>query len=283
MTLNDDCTSVEWLRTKFSVSVQATPGLVDYVKASGTALLRYDELTQTLTVTGKLTDTMCRKLFVTLDGSADSKSQKEAINELKNRSSLFVSDDELIKLERYIKRTRCECLFASSWILVEGPADRDLVHAMAQGIQKGLDEHGVSVVDVKQNASPRSFVILAQALGIEWVGVFDRDSGGKEICDEICSIGGADEDFGRNCREHSKGDLEEELITDERLFQELREILVELGEKEAPQHDRCAVAERLRKCKRKYAERLASRFRNDPSLAERGPKAFLWAIERLCR
>ena len=272
-----DGTTVEWLRTEFSVSVQITPSVAAYVDSNAT--LRYDGHRQSLIVQGKLPDKTYRKLCSLADSATH---QSDAFNELRKRSSQFVSDSELATLERYIKRTRCECLFASGWILVEGPTDRRLIRAMAQGVNTGLDEHGVSVIDVKQNANANSFVILATALGIEWVGVFDGDRGGAAIHNDIQTTAGPEVDLSAKCREHSNGDLEAELVTDELVLKALRDILQELGKREPHKLDRSGITNLLRSSKSEYAELLAKRFRNDRHLAERGPEAFLWAINQLC-
>ena len=173
---------------------------------------------------------------------------------------------------------RGEIFFAERWVIVEGQADYLIVHAMAHALGYNLDEHGVSVIDAQNNGSPATFAVLARALGIPWLGVFDGDDGGRKYIRAIRKRGFDDGEVARRCRTHLAGDLEAQLLADG-LELELRETLAALDVSVG--QDKEELLNRLRKNKTAYAAALAARLRGDLNLAQRALEAFRAAIEQL--
>ncbi len=203
---------------------------------------------------------------------------EQTLRELSDRSSRFISDDELRSLETYARRMRGEIFFADRWVIVEGQADYMIVHALAHASGYNLDEHGVSVIDAQNNGSPATFAVLARALGIPWLGVFDGDDEGRKYIRAIRNRGFDDVELARRCRTHTAGDLEVQLVADG-LGPELRETLAALDVPVG--QDDGELLTRLRGNKTAYAATLAARVRGDLSLARRAPEAFRTTIEQL--
>ena len=127
---------------------------------------------------------------------------------------------------------RGEIFFAERWMIVEGQADYLIVHALAQAMGYDLDEHGVSLIDAQNNGNPDTFAVLARALTIPWLAVFDGDDAGDQYVQGIRRRGFSDAELSTRCRTHGAGDLESQIVADG-LAPELREILAGLGEQSA--------------------------------------------------
>lgn len=85
-----------------------------------------------------------------------------------------LTDDEVDDLSRYIDVTRAEMLFARGVILVEGDAERFLIPAFAETIDRPLDHLGITVCSVAGvNFVP--YVKLLSGLGIPFAVVTDWD------------------------------------------------------------------------------------------------------------
>jgi len=95
-------------------------------------------------------------------------------------ASIKFSESEVDDLARYLDVTRAEMLFARGVILVEGDAERFLVPAFAETIDKPLDHLGISVCSVAgTNFQP--YVKLLGGLGIPFAVITDWDpSDGKK-------------------------------------------------------------------------------------------------------
>ena len=63
--------------------------------------------------------------------------------------------------------------------LVEGQAEYLVVPALARSMGYDLDEQGVALIDAVNNGNPTTFAILARALSIPWLAVFDGDDAGR--------------------------------------------------------------------------------------------------------
>ena len=278
--LGPNGTEVRSLPSSFSVSVPSFNGL-DRVVADSDGLLTYQSASETLTVHGALDRKTYRKLFECCGTDEHRPELEPLLRDLRERSSLYVDDQELQSLETYARRMRGEILFAERWLIVEGQADYLIVHAVARALDYDLDQHGVAVIDAQNNGNPATFAALARALGIPWLAVFDGDDAGpgyKGKIDSRCSLSA--EELNRRCRTHAAGDLEEQLVADG-LGPELREVLVTLGIRDAHQLDDEALVKRLRNNKSTYAAEFAVRVRGDADLAQRAPEAFRAAIEQM--
>ena len=182
---------------------------------------------------------------------------------MRDRSSHYIDDDELQSLETYARRMRGEIFFAERWLIVEGQADYLIVHALADAMEYDLDARGVSVIDAQNNGNPDTFAVLARALGIPWLAVFDGDDAGGRYIDAISKRGFAQQETTRRCRTHGAGDLEAQLVADG-LESDLRDILTELGIRDAADLTDDELLKKLKDNKTDYAALLAARFRDDP-------------------
>ena len=277
--LTQEGTQVKSLPASFSASVPDLDGLDAAVKRSA-GRLKHERASETLTVTGKLDERTYRALL-TCCGRHERRAELEGIlRDLRDRSSLYIGDDELQSLETYARRTRGEVFFAERWLIIEGQADYLIVHAVAQAMGYDLDSHGVSVIDAQNNGNPVTFVVLARALDIPWLAVFDGDDAGKDYVESIAKRGFDDAELAKRCRRHAAGDLEAQLVSDG-LGPELREILAGLHFRDALDLEDEALAKTLRDHKTAYAAALATRFRTDANLVNRAPIAFRTTIDEL--
>ena len=281
--LTGEGTRVRSLPASFSAAaVPHLDGLDDVVRRSS-GRLKYEPASETLTVTGALDKGTYRALLGCC-GRHERRAELEGIlKDLRDRSALYIDNDELKSLETFARRMRGEIFFAERWLIVEGQADYLIVHAMAHALGYDLDSHGVSVIDAQNNGNPATFAALARALDIPWLAVFDGDNAGKDYVNSIAKRGFSDAERAEltgRCQTHSAGDLEAQLVSDG-LGSELREILAGLGVADAQALVDEALPERLRADKTGFAAVLAARIRAVPDLAQRAPAAFRTAINEL--
>ncbi len=277
--LHAGVTEVRWLPASFSESIPSLSDLESVVANSG-GLLSYKRASETLTVHGSLEENYYRALLRCCPQDERRFNVESRLRSLKDRSSLYVTDDELLALETYVRRMRAELFFAERWMIVEGQADFLLVHAMAHALDYDLDRHGVSVIDAQNNGNPAIFAALARALGIPWLAVFDGDQEGEKFVRNIKKRGFHEDELAIRCRNHPAGNLETQLVADG-MGPELRELLEEIGVQNALRLADKDLLTELRSQKAVYAGRLAGRIRFKHDLVERMPKAFSEAIAQL--
>lgn len=272
-------TEVRSLPASFSAPIPALDGL-DAVAAESAGRLHYEDASETLTVRGHLDESVYRDLLAR-GGAHEGRAEiEQALRDLRDRSSLYVEDNELQALETFAKRMRGEIFFAERWLIVEGQADYLIVHALARALAYDLDQHGVAVIDAQNNGNPATFAALARALTIPWLAVFDGDDAGRRYVQAIRGRGFADAELDERCRTHPDGDLEAQLVADG-LGPELRGILSELGVHEARNLTEELLVQPLKENKTAYAVALATRLHTDPDLARRAPAAFRETIDEL--
>ena len=277
--LTREGTQVKSLPASFLASVPALDGL-DAVVNRSAGRLKHDSASETLAVIGALDENTYRDLL-TCCGQHERRTELEGIlKDLRDRSSLYIGDDELQSLETYARRMRGEIFFAERWLIVEGQADFLIVHALAHAMDYDLDSHGVSVIDAQNNGNPDTFAALARALDIPWLAVFDGDDAGRSYREAIAKRKFNEGELTERCRTHPAGDLEAQLLSDG-LGTELREILAELRVPNAPHLDDKGLVEALRNRKTAYAAAFSTRLRTDANLVNRAPLAFRTAIEQL--
>ena len=280
--LTREGTQVKSLPATFSASVPVLDGL-DTVVDQSAGRLNHDAVSETLIVTGVLDNDTYRALL-TCCGRHERRAELEStLRDLRDRSSLYIGDDELQSLETCARRMRGEIFFVERWLIVEGQADYLIVHALAEAMGYDLDSHGVSVIDAKNNGNPATFAALARALDIPWLAVFDGDDAGRGYEKAIVKRGFPPQEIKRRCRTHEAGNLEAQLVANG-LDPELRDVLTALGVQGAADltnEELLAQMKKQDKMKTDCAALLAVRFREDPDSALRAPPAFRTAIEQL--
>ena len=272
-------TEVRSLAGSFSASIPPLDGLHGVV-AGSVGLLTYQRASETLTVHGALDKKTYHRLLACCGAHKRHRELAKLLCDLRERSSLYVADDELRSLETSARRMRGEILFAERWLIVEGQTEYLIVHAVAHALDYDLDQYGVSVIDAQNSGNPATFAALARALGIPWLAVFDGDKAGPQFVRAIAKRSFSDEESDRRCRTHAAGDLEAQLVADG-LGPELREVLATLGIQDAHKLSDEALVQCLRTNKTAYAAEFAARVHQDADLARRAPEAFRAAIEQL--
>jgi putative ATP-dependent endonuclease of the OLD family len=186
--LSENGTEIHWLQPSFSSGVPHVSEL-DAVVTEANDLLAYDRAAQTLTVRGFLEGPIYRKLLTAYATHPDRAVIHGALRSLRDRSLLYIPDDELRALETFARRIRGEIFFARRWLIVEGQAEYLIIHSLARTLGYDLDEHGVSVIDAVNNGHPATFAALARALGIPWIAVLDGDQAGQDYVRSISRRG----------------------------------------------------------------------------------------------
>ena len=277
--LTENGTEVRWLPSSFSAQVPYVDPLA--VVVAGPNGLLYDRATQTLTIEGKLSEETFRNLLTCYADHPDRAVVHGVLRDLKNRSVLYIPDDELQALETFARRIRGEIFFARRWLIVEGQAEYLIVHAAARQLRYDLDEHGVSVIDAANNGNPAIFAALARALGIPWLAVLDGDEAGQGYIQAITARDFDPAFVAERCKMLPAGNLEQQLLADG-LEPELRAILREdIKQSDALDIDRATLNSRLKNAKSFYAAALAGRLAADAALANRLPVTFRDAIAAL--
>ena len=272
----DNGTEVNSLPESFSVRVPPLDGMEGAVRR-WKDIMSYDQATRTLTVAGSLRREAHRRLLRRFGSNEQRREFESVLRDLRHRSSRYIANDELRSLETFARRIRGEIFFAERWLIVEGQSDYLIGHGIADAMEFDLDGHRVSVIDAQNNGSATAFPRLARALGISWLAVLDGDNAGKKYKKKLLKFGFGAAEVERLCLTHSAGKLEAQLLADG-LGPELREILTELGVREVSELTENELEDRLRKRKVAYAARLADRFRANPDLVLRAPKAFRTGI-----
>ena len=279
--LTKNGTKVRSLPTNFSASLPGEHNGLNAIVDDSNGQLTYEKASATLTVNGKLSKEIHRRLLRYCSTHGKRAALERIIKKLHDRSALYMSDGDLHSLEGWARRIRGEIFFAYHWLLVEGQTDYLIIHAIAHALGYDLDRHGVSVIDVQNNGNPAVFASLARALGIPWVAVFDGDAAGDRFVKKIADRDFSDEQVKERCKKLPEAnDLEAQLVKDD-LGQELRSILLSLGVPNAQSLSESQLLKHLRNKKAAYAAELAERIRHNPSLAQRSPKAFRDAIKTL--
>jgi len=277
--LTENGTEIRWLPATFSERIPHVP-LLDAAVASSGGLLSYERASQMLTVAGKLEENVYRNLLTCYGNHADRAVIHVVLRQLRDRSCLYIPDDELRALETFARRIRGEIFFARRWMIVEGQAEYLLMHGLGRGLDYDLDEHGVSVIDAQNNGSPDTFAVLARALGIPWLAVVDGDPAGLGYIRSIAARDFEAAFVAARCTSLPAGTLEQQLLIDG-LEPELRNVMQSVGITDALTMDRPTLERCLDNHKTRYAAELAVRIAADPALALRMPQAFRDAITSL--
>lgn len=278
VSMGQNGTEVQALPAAFSCEVPPNAAMQAIVTANPE--LQYTPASSTLTVAGTLHEKIYRALLTAYGNHPDRAIVHAALKDLEGRARRYVSNTELSALETFARRIRGEIFFARRWFLVEGQAEFHLAQGLGRASGYNLDEHGVAVIDVQNNGNPWIFAVLARALGIPWIAVFDGDSAGKKYQANMVRHGFDKNEVRSRCFCHAAGNLEDQLLGDG-IEQELREILVKIGYPNALTIALADVKQLLEKEKTSYTAELAARFETDPNLAAKMPPLFRAAIAAL--
>lgn len=198
------------IKRTFSVKVPNKDGLVTFCSQSSLKY-RYDSTTSILLLNGKMEESEYRTLLSLYPGETD---VHNALKRFYEESSLYLTDQDLLKLETCAKRIRGEILFAHAWLLCEGQSEYPIVRFFAEILGNSFDYNGIAVIDYRNNGSAGLFVGLARTFDIPWLMLCDNDEQGKNSIKEVKSRGVTEEQITTKIRlwPSSCGDLEEFLI-----------------------------------------------------------------------
>lgn len=276
VSLSNEGTIVKSLPSTFAGTVPHNGELQQIVDRSN-GILNYVRSTGQLVVRGMLTEQLCRSLMRCFAAQPD---VLPAIRHLRDESKHYVSDEDLQDLETFARRVRGEIFFARRWLIVEGQTEYHLAHALGRALAYDLDEHGVSVIDAKNSGDPAKFAILARALGIPWVAMFDGDNAGQGYVRAISAREFSAEEVALRCRCLPAATLEQQLI-DDGLGRTLRQILTDLGVQNALTLTDEQLKAELEKRKTAYAAELSKIVETDADVAAMMPGVFREAINSL--
>jgi putative ATP-dependent endonuclease of OLD family len=272
-------TSVKSLPTEYRASLPENPLLTPIIQ-SNCPLLDFDMTSKQLIVRGKFTTQIYRDVLASFGAHPKRVEATQTLTELRQRSSEFVSDEQLEQLETFARRIRGEIFFARQWFLVEGQSEFLLSHAIAEAIDFGLDQNGISVIDCQNNGSPQIFAVLARALGIPWHAVFDGDDQGKKFVKSIADHDFSADEVNKRCAILS-GTLEAHLISDG-LQPELITALELLGYERKDMQNDADLLKILSVDSNKISNSrwLVTKIRSEPAFATRLLKPIHDAIEK---
>lgn len=247
----------------------------DRQQVAGSA--RVQECAGVLTAKGRIDESTFSKLQCCSWDHDRSIEISDALKELRDKSALYMTDDELQRLETWARRMRGEVFFAEKWMIVEGPADYLIVEALAQALDYDLDEHGVTLIDAKNSGDPVHLAALARALRIPWIAVFDGDTGGTDVLKRMRKRGFDPLELRRRYRMHAAGDLEQQLVRG--LGQEVRPLAEAC--RVDPNLEGRSLAKSFHRTQPRLSALLAERVRDDRSFTQYLPEAFRTAIKDL--
>ena len=182
---------VFYIKRQFSAKIPKKPELLKFCNGNSSSF-EYKENTETLIVKKQIKEKefcMLQKLY---SGQED---VKEQLRNLYNESQLYLSDEEVSKLETFAKRIRGEVLFARAWLLCEGQTEYLLIKYFAELMNKPLDQYGVTVIDYQNNGSSWIFVTLSHIYEIPCIMLTDSDNAGKGHIKEVENRGLTDEEM----------------------------------------------------------------------------------------
>ncbi len=160
-----------------------------------------------LRVTGTITEDESRSLLKCFL-RPEEKQWHAVIRDFAERSNAFISHDDVLKLETYVRRMRGEVLFARCWLLCEGQTEYVLLHHFSMMLKLPLDAHGVGVIDYQNNGSPGAFAALARVLGFRWIIFSDGDAAAKGFIKELKGLHFSDKEIAAAVQKFPETDIE---------------------------------------------------------------------------
>lgn len=266
---NTVCSGIKW-----------TEAINRFVTSRGFTHLIGDSKTGFLSATSYV-DKATAKVLVKALRPENIPNLQEEIESFHHNSRVLVSAQDEADIVHLNKRLRGEIFFAKYWLIIEGQSEYPILHAIAQAMDFDLDQHGVSVIDFKNNGNASIFPALADAFGIPWYMVVDGDSAGDSYKRQLSSRGFSQHDLAVKFHQLPKSrHLETHLVAsaNEAL---LWDILDQLGVASAATRDITSLHALLEKNKTGYTRILSQMIVADPSLVSRMPPEFITAIETI--
>ena len=246
-------------------------------------LYSYDEPTKRFTVRGYLKKEAYRKLAKAFAGDQE---VIQALVQLRDASARYLSDKDLVDLDRYAKRSRGEILFARAWLLCEGQSDCQIIRCFSEMLDLPLERSGVSIIGVRNNGAPAAFAGLARTFEIPWMMVCDHDDEYAKFQRELQASRFDQATIDSKLRPlPTKGaNLERYLIEngfadDLKLLAEERGFVVAAGQPHADVVE--ALLIEMRNHKMEYAEALTSKLLSEEVDSSRVPAFFRELIEEI--
>lgn len=225
---SDSSSNIYYIKRSFSVKIPNKDGLVTFCSQSSLKY-QYDATTSILLLNGKMEESEYRALLSLYPGETD---VHGVLKKLCEESSLYLADQDMLKLETCAKRIRGEILFARAWLLCEGQSEYPIVRFFAETLENSFDCNGIALIDYRNNGSAGLFVGLARTFDIPWLILCDNDEQGKNSIKEIKNRGLSEAQSATKIRlwPNSCKDLEEFLIKNG-FIDEYSELIVSNGVK----------------------------------------------------
>ncbi|HJU11161.1 MAG TPA: TOPRIM nucleotidyl transferase/hydrolase domain-containing protein, partial [Candidatus Binataceae bacterium] len=278
--LRSGCTEVRSLPKKIISELPWTPQ-VETLSAGAGSMFTRDPETNRTACTAWFSPEIEERLAHCWRGDSQEAERRAAIANLRHSCRSLVSQDDERELAFMGRRIRGEIFFARRWVLVEGPSEYLLMHALGRAMDWSLDRHGVAVIDFQNNGNAGIYPALADAFGIPWRMITDGDAESEKFKGQILKRGFTEDDLaGKFSTLPQPNSLEEQLLVDGH-EQLLRTILDENG---SPNALNCPLDEfrgRLKNAKTGYMAGLAPRVAADPALAVRMPAPFVALVQAL--
>ena len=216
---------VYYIKRQFNAKIPETPELLKFCDGNSPSF-EYNENTETLIVKKRIQE----KELCSLQNLYMEEEVKTKLKNLYDESQLFLSDEEVMKLETFSKRIRGEIIFARAWVLCEGQTEYLLIKYFAELMNKPLDQYGVSVIDFKNNGTSGIFVTLSRIYNIPWIMLIDSDIAGNGYIKEVENRGLTNEEMLELVRKFPIENLTlERYLSKNGFAQEYIEILKEEG------------------------------------------------------
>jgi putative ATP-dependent endonuclease of OLD family len=274
-------TSVAGLQKKIVSDLPWTQDVENLIKGKYTARFEKDAKTGNLAALASFDERVGMELANCWKSSTDAQAFNDKVEAFRHDCRVLISEQDASDLAVLGRRMRGEVFFARRWVLVEGPTEYLLLHALGTALDHDLDQHGVAVIDFQNNGNPGVYAALADAFGIPWDMIADGDSESEKFQRQLLGRGFTDEDLKARVETLSgSNDLEDQLLADGH-EQVLREILTRLSVLDAMTCPADEFKKRLKNKKVPYMTELAPLVATDPALASKMPKPFLRYVEQL--
>lgn len=276
---NNGSSSVLYIKPSYDLETDFSHALSSFCENN--PKYNYDQQFSILSLKGSMTDKEYRKLLQILPEKTS-----QNLTTIKKESQLYLSEEDIFKLDTYAKRVRGEILFARGWILCEGQSDYLITRFFADIYGKPLDPSGIAVIDFQNNGSPGAFVALAEQFQIPWVMYSDNDAAGKNFITQIKKRGLSDERIGELVKQlPGEGTDLEKFLVKNGFYNEYLEVIkdnnIAMDKKEGENGFEDELIEKLRKMKPAHATYLIKKLKDSEVDEARIPAFFKEIIDKI--